>query len=182
MAADAFIQCRVSSETKTLIHALADRERITESALVRQLLEVVLRTSAGGGTSLLDEKSTPTRDVRLYVRLDPNDRLLLKERAAARSVPPATYVAALVRSHLRGITPLLKEDRLALDRVVAELTAVGRNLNHVARALNRGQSVAPRRDDVQAMLRVCSALRDHVKALLAANEKSWNQGHAATNR
>jgi hypothetical protein len=45
-----------------------------------------------------------------------------------------------------------------------------------------GQSGAPRRDDVQAMLRVCGALRDHVKALLAANEKSWNQGHGATDR
>ena len=47
MAADAFIQCRVTSETKALIHALADRERITESALVRQVLEVVLRHVRG---------------------------------------------------------------------------------------------------------------------------------------
>ena len=106
--------------------------------------------------------------------------MLRKERPAARCAPPATYVAALVRSHLRGIAPLLTEERHALDRVVAELTAVGRNLNQMARALNRGQAVTPRRDDVQAMLRVCGALRDHVKALLAANDKSWDQGHAET--
>ena len=180
MAAEAFIQCRVTSETKALIQALADRERITESALVRQLLEVVLRTSEIGGTLLLDGQPTPNRDIRLYVRLDPSDRLLLKERAAARGVPSATYVAALVRSHLRRITPLMKEERHSLERVVGELTAVGRNLNQIARALNVGQSVAPRRDDVQAMLRVCGALRDHVKALLAANEKSWDQGYAET--
>ena len=181
MAAPPFIAARVSREMKSLLRVLAEREQKTESAVVRQLLEVVLRTSTASGIRLLDEKPRPNRNVRLYVRLDPNDRLLLKERAAARCVPPATYVAALVRSHLRGITPLLKEDRLALDRVVAELTAVGRNLNQVARALNRGQSGAPRRDEAQAMLRVCGALRDHVKALLAANEKSWNQGYAATN-
>ena len=181
MAARPFIAARVTPEMKSLLRVLADREQKTESAVVRQLLEVVLRASTGGEIRPLDEKSRPNRDIRLYVRLDPNDRLLLKERAASRSVPPATYVAALVRCHLRGITPLLKEDRLALDRVVAELTAVGRNLNQVARALNHGQSGAPRRDDVQAMLRVCGALRDHVKALLAANEKSWNRGHAATN-
>ncbi len=180
MAADAFIQCRVTPETKALIQGLADRERITESALVRQLLEVVLRTSAAQAIPHPDEEPRSNRDVRLYVRLDPSDRLLLKERAAARCVPPATYVAALLRSHLRGIAPLLKEERYALDRVVAELTAIGRNLNQVARALDRGQSVTPRRDDVQAMLRVSVALRDHVKALLAANEKSWEQGHATT--
>lgn len=182
MAAPPFIAARVTPETKSLLRVLAGREQRTESAVVRQLLEVVLRTSTIGEIRLLDERPKSNRDTRLYVRLDPNDRLLLKERAAARCVPLATYVAALVRSHLRGITPLLKEDRHALDRVVAELTAVGRNLNQVARALNRGQGVAPRRDDVQAMLRVCGALRDHVKALLAANEKSWNQGYAPTNR
>ena len=181
MAAPPFIAARVTPEMKSLLRVLAEREQKTESAVVRQLLEVVLRTSTVGEIRLLDEKPRSNRDIRLYVRLDPNDRLLLQERAAARFVPPATYVAALVRSHLRGITPLLKEERHALDRVVAELTAVGRNLNQVARALNRGQSVAPRWDDVQAMLRVCGALRDHVKALLVANEKSWNQGHAATN-
>ena len=180
MAADAFIQCRVTSETKALIQVLADRERITESALVRQLLEVVLRTSAVRAIPRADEEPRSNRDVRLYVRLDPSDRLLLKERAAARCVPPATYVAALVRSHLRGIAPLLKEDRRALDGAVAQLTSVGRNLNQMMRALNRGQTAAPRQEDVQAMLRVCGALRDHVKALLAANEKSWDQGHAET--
>ncbi len=180
MAADAFIQCRVTLETKALIQALADRERITESALVRQLLDVVLRTSAVSAKSRPDGEPRSNRDVRLYVRLDPGDRLLLKERAAARCVPPATYVAALVRSHLRGIAPLLKEERRALDGAVAQLTAVGRNLNQMTRALNRGQSEASSREDVQAMLRVCGALRDHVKGLLAANERSWDQGHAET--
>jgi uncharacterized protein (DUF1778 family) len=181
MAAPPFIAARVTPEMKSLLRVLAEREQKTVSAVVRQLLEVVLRTSTVGGITRPNDEPKANRETRVSVRLDPNDGLLLKERAAARCVPPATYVAALVRSHLRGITPLLKEDRLALDRVVAELTAVGRNLNQVARALNHGQNVAPRRDDVQAMLRVCGALRDHVKALLAANEKSWNQGHAAPN-
>ena len=180
MAAPPHIAARVTPEMRSLLRDLAEREQKTESAVVRQLLEVVLRTSTVGGITRPDDRPKPNREIRLYVRLDANDRLLLKERAAAQCVPPATYVAALVRSHLRGITPVLKGERDALDRVVAELTALGRNLNEVARALNQGQSIVPRRDDVQAMLRVCGALRDHVKALLAANEKTWDQGHAAT--
>src|SRR6185312_9030388 len=118
----------------------------------------VLRTSAVGAIPRVDEMESPSRESRLSIRLDPSDRLLLKERAAARGVPSATYIAALMRSHLRGITPLMKEERLALDRVVSELSAVGRNLNQMARALNRGQGVAPGWHEVQAMLRVCSAL------------------------
>jgi hypothetical protein len=46
MPADAFIQCRVTPEMKTLVRALAEREQITESVLVKQLLQVVLRTAA----------------------------------------------------------------------------------------------------------------------------------------
>src|ERR1700691_5829342 len=101
MAADAFIQCRVTPETKALVRTLAQRDQITESALIKQLLEVVLRSSAAGGLCIV-EPQRAARQVRLYVRLDPTDRVLLKERAAARGMPAATYVAVLVRSHLRS--------------------------------------------------------------------------------
>jgi hypothetical protein len=180
MAADAFIQCRVTPEIKVLVRMLAQRDQITESALIKQLLEVVLRSSAAAGLSGLEPPRTP-RDMRLYVRLDPNDRLLLNERAAARGMPSATYVAVLVRSHLRNLAPLPKQELLALKSAVAELGAIGRNLNQIARAMNQGQRVAgPGRDELRAMLQVGGALRDHVKALLAANARSWDQGHAET--
>jgi hypothetical protein len=48
VAADSFINCRVTSETKALVRMLAEREGINESALVKQLLEMVLRMSALG--------------------------------------------------------------------------------------------------------------------------------------
>jgi hypothetical protein len=48
MAAEAFVHCRVTPEMKTLLRTLAEREQITESALVRQLLEVTV----GYGTCL----------------------------------------------------------------------------------------------------------------------------------
>jgi hypothetical protein len=178
MAADAFIQCRVTPETKALVRTLALRDQITESALIKRLLEVVLRSSVGAGSSKLEPPRAP-RDTRLYVRLDPDDRLLLNERAAARGTPAATYVAVLVRSHLRNLAPLPKQELLALKSAVAELGAIGRNLNQIARAMNQGQRVAgPGRDELRAMLQVGGALRDHVKALLAANAKSWDRGHA----
>jgi Bacterial mobilisation protein (MobC) len=178
MAADAFIQCRVTPEIKALVRALARRDQITESALIKQLLEVVLRSSAAAGSSKLEPQRAP-RDMRLYVRLDPDDRLMLNERAAARGMASATYVAVLVRSHLRNLAPLPKQELLALKSAVAELGAIGRNLNQIARAMNQGQRVVGSgREELRAMLQVGGALRDHVKALLSANTKSWDQGHA----
>ena len=93
----------------------------------------------------------------------------------------ATYVWLLVRSHLRGVTPLPKEELLALRHSIAELKAVGRNLNQIAKALNQDvRAIVPGRHEVNAMLRVAEGLRDHFKALLKANEKHWLQGYAET--
>ncbi len=114
MTADAFIQYRVTPAMKTLVRALAEREQITESALVKQLLEVVLRTAALQGFPSLDTLDKPNRDARLYVRLDHDDRVLLTSRASARGMRAATYVSVLVRSHLRKITPIPKEELAAL--------------------------------------------------------------------
>jgi hypothetical protein len=181
MPADAFIQCRVTPEMKALVRALAEREQITESALVKQLLQVVLRTAALQGVPNPEALDRPNRDARLYVRLGPEDRQLLAGRATQRGMPSATYVSLLVRSHLRGVAPLPKEERLALRGSIAELRAIGRNLNQMAKVLNQDvRAIVPGRHEVNAMLRVAEGLRDHFKALLKANEKAWLQGYAET--
>jgi len=180
MAADAFVQFRVTPEVKTLLRALAEREQITESALVRQLVEVMLRTQIKAGGPRLSELEKVSRDARLMVRLEPEDRMLLTSRATARGIRSATYVALLVRSHLRGVVPMPKEELQALKRSIAELSAIGRNLNQIARALHQGKAAPPGREEVKAMIKVAEGLRDHFKALLSANEKSWEQGHVET--
>jgi predicted DNA binding CopG/RHH family protein len=181
MAAPPFVAARVTPELKTLLRTLAEREQITESALVRQLLEVMLRRSAMEGFPKLEALEKVSRDARLSIRLAPEDRMLLCERAAARGMPSATYISVLVRSHLRNLVPLPKEELLALKRSVAELGAIGRNLNQVARAANQGAKPSGSgREDLRAMLKVAEALRDHVKALVRANQISWEQGHAET--
>src|SRR5207237_7924021 len=112
MAAEAFVQCRVTPEVKTLLQTLAEREQITESALVRQLLEVTLRMSAKEGFPKLDTLEKASRDARLSIRLTPDDRMLLCDRATARGMRSATYVSVLMRSHLRNLAPLPKEELL----------------------------------------------------------------------
>lgn len=66
--------------------------------------------------------------------------------------------------------------------MVVELGAVGRNLNQIARATHQA-TPAPesRRGDVLTMLKVCVALRDHVKVLLTENAVSWKVGYAKPN-
>jgi hypothetical protein len=182
MASPAVVAVRVTPEIKTLLRVLGEREQITESALVRQLLEVMLRRSAQEGFLKLETLEKINRHARLSVRLAPEDRVLLSGRATARGMASATYVSVLVRSHLRNLAPLPKEELLAFKRSVAELGAIGRNLNQIARVANQGgRPTGPGREDLKGMLRVAEGLRDHVKALLRANQLSWEQGYAETN-
>jgi hypothetical protein len=96
-------------------------------------------------------------------------------------MPSATYVAVLVRSHLHKLTPLPTEELGALKASIAELGAVGRNLNQIARTLNAGdRSIGPGREELALMLKIATGLRDHVRALLIANETSWERGYAET--
>jgi cell wall assembly regulator SMI1 len=82
------------------------------------------------------QSSSASRDARLYVRLPPDDRALLAEHAGRRGLASATYVSVLVWSHLRRLAPLRKEELAALNHSVAELGAIGRTLNQIARVAN----------------------------------------------
>lgn len=182
MVASHFIAARVSPETKARLKMLAEQRQLSESALLKRLLELTLD---GVGEPKLDSPGRArrvARAARLYLRLRPDDQLLLAERAAARGMAAATYVSVLVRAHLRHLTPLPKDELLAFRRSVAELGAIGRNLNQIVRTVQRGGSASgPRREDVVAMLRICTGLRDHFKATLLANLRSWQAGHDSPN-
>ena len=178
--ADQFIAARVSTETKARLRALAEQQHLTESGLLKHFVELMLQAGSPPDASPTSRADEPApRGTRLTIRLRPDDRMLLRERSAARGMAPATYVSVMTRAHLRSIAPLPKEELLALKRLVSDLGVMGRNLNQIARAANRGGAVSgPSHDDFTGMLRLCEALRDHVRALLTANLRSWEQGYA----
>ena len=177
----ALIACRVTSETKARMRRLAEHDGITESALLRQLLDVVLRTAGPEELPTLAPPEKVSRDARVNVRLEPEDWRLLRERAKARGMPSATYLSYLARAHLRGACPLPKAEYTLLKQSVEQLASVGRNLNQIARAMNQGgRPTEPGQAEVAATLKVAQELKDHFRALLDANEKSWRRGHAPT--
>jgi uncharacterized protein (DUF1778 family) len=168
----------VTRDTKERFAAVARHQGLSDSAMLKRLVDLMLQTASGGGVPSIPLTRRSARDSRLTVRLHPDDQSLLRERAAARGMPAATYVSVLTRAHLRALAPLPKEELLALKRTVAELGSIGRNLNQIAHAANRGERVTgPNREDLRAILKVCEGLRDHVRNLLTANLKSWEQGY-----
>jgi hypothetical protein len=172
----------VSEEIKQRFASASQRQGLSESALLKRLVEQMLSAGAADPAPAPPPPLEP-RDARLTIRLVPEDRLLLRERSAARAMPSATYVSILVRAHLRAVVPLPEAELTALRRVVSELSAVGRNLNQIVRAVHDGNLRAlPDRHGIFAMLRVCEGLRDHVRALIRANITAWEAGHADDGR
>lgn len=167
----------VDHETKRRFAAIANHEGVSESALLKRMVALMLESISARSTLTPLDRSP--RDTRVTVRLRPDDQQLLKERAAARDMPAATYVSVLVRAHLRSLAPLPKEELLALRRTVSELSVIGRNLNQIARVAHQSpRTSAPYQEELRTMLRLCEGLRDHVKGLLKANLRSWEVGYA----
>jgi hypothetical protein len=174
MAASPCIQCRVGPQTKSALRALAERQGLTESALVKRVVELMLQTANAAAVSTVPVEDSALRDSRLTIRLAPDDKRLLRERASGRGMPAATYVSVLVRSHLRGVARLPHEERLALKASVAELAAIGRYLNYIAGIYDQGgRPAGPTRAELVTILKACKTLHGHVRGVLKANAESW---------
>ena len=174
----------VDCKTKERFSATARHLGLSDSAMLRRMIDLMLQSA---DVSFLERAIAPDEEAarasRLTVRLRPDDQVLLRERSAGRGMAPATYVSVFVRSHLRALSPLPRDELVALKRSVAELGAIGRNLNQIARVANQGgHAAAIGREEVRSMLKVAEGLRDHVKALLRANERNWTSGHADASR
>ncbi len=181
MAAEAFIQCRVPQATKVALRAAAERQQLTESALLKRMLQLVLHTSGAAEAGEVVVADRPSRQARLYVRLTMGDRQLLQARSAARCLAPATYASNLLRAHLRAVTPLPEAELRAIRQLTRELAAIGRNLNQIALATRRGDSGAGvTREMLWNSLKACEALRVHVRSYISTNLSSWSSGDATS--
>jgi hypothetical protein len=179
MAGNPLIAFRASPETKAALHALARQRQLSDSALLQKLVELALLQNVGMPERSLTTPVEPVgRAARLYVRLRPDDHVLLRERAQGRGLATATYASMVLRAHLRAVSPLPDRELTELRRSIASLGMIGRNLNQLARIANStGKLGTPLGAELRALLKALEALRDHVKALVIANVRSWESGH-----
>ena len=179
MRRDHYIKTRVPEHTKQRVQELANQRLLTESIWLRQVIEAELQKAATTSESVPTpppERGPTGR--RIAVRLLPGDALLLKERATGRRTVPATYVSILLRSHLRQLSPLPTDELRAFREQIRELRIIGRNLNQIARGMNRGEIDDPTvREDLRMFVKVATAMREATRALLKANTRAWEVGH-----
>ena len=169
---------RLSDEEKRRLRVVAAAHGLTESALLKRTIDSIIDPARLQATAISEEPPEGARLAKMMLCLHSDTRDQVAERARARGLAPSTYVAALVRSHVRNLRPLPKAEIRAFEQGVLQLRLIGRNLNQLTRRANAEKIVAiPRREDLALFLKTCTAMVGHLEAALKANKNAWEVGH-----
>ena len=127
----------------------------------------------------MPRRRIPTTDRRSRIRaarFRADEDAGLQALATAYGVPPSRIIRRLVREAINGGPDYFKDDVKEIRMMHVHLAAIGRNLNQLVRAANRGEPIL--NADV---LRVVDVLRldvtviedRYLKAVRAAAWRSW---------
>jgi len=161
----------VPAATRARFRALAVAHGVSESRLSAGLIEAYVQRSEPGLSAPVARGRVSER---VTVRLRPGDDAEISRLATARGMRVSTYIAALVRAHVLADPVIPRKELAALERAVAELSAVGRNLNQIARALNVDQDPGPGVGrTLAAVVDAVENVRQEVRGYRAVVIASW---------
>lgn len=124
MDAHPIIAARVTLEAKNRLRAIAQERHITESVLLKRIVENALLPVLGATTeSLIQPVEQVARGARLYVRLRPEDHLLLRERATGRGMA----------GHVTRTARRVPEVMIKVSGGARSMGGVGRHLDYIGR-------------------------------------------------
>ena len=158
--------------------ALAASRGLSESKLLGLLIDSVLERNPVHEVGDEGHGEAGNGD-RITLRLRPGDGKWLRLRAHARDMKYTTYTATLIRAHVRGDPPMPLDELARLERSLAEVSALGRNLNQIARRMREGQGVDPGlRPELTIVLHAVEELRQALREVIKVNRISWESADA----
>ncbi|MEJ8859959.1 hypothetical protein WKW79_35800 [Variovorax robiniae] len=160
---------RTSCETKARFAALAAQQGLTESAMLGLLVDKVLAANTSSDAPLSRTPEQGCAD-RLTLRLRPGDRALANAKAAVRRMKTSTYVAMLVRAHVRSAAVMPPAELEELRCLVGQLAALRRELRAVPAAVSPELLI-----DVGSTV---ESVREAVSAVVRSNLIEWEAGNA----
>lgn len=120
-------------------------------------------------------RSEEAKAAKLFVRLTPGEREAFTRLATEVGVPPSRLLRAMIRETLTERVTLL-DKRAAFVEATNQVTRVGRNLNQILRAVNRGQvGIEPlAADELRAVLAAIDGLRDELDVAIR-DARRWHK-------
>ena len=149
------------------------QQQLTPSQALRQLLCQTLERTPRPRTT--PHRIVPRRDERptrqVAFRLTPSEYAALATRAKTDGYRPTHWLIALIRVQLTRQSSLSEPERQVVAHSTKQLLALGRNLNQIARALNKapGQQAAVR---LELLTDLSTRIRTHVDQITALTRAS----------
>ena len=163
---------RTSRETKTRFAALAAHHGLNASAMLGLLVERALL--ADGASEAPDRMALDTRagraSDRVTLRLRPGDRALADAKAATRRMRTSSYLAMLVRAHVRSSAVMPPAELEELRCMAGHLAAMGRQLRTASTPVSRELLI-----DVGSTV---ESVREAVSGVVRSNLIAWEAGNA----
>ena len=176
------LKTRVTAEVKAAFIAHAKAQGWTEARLFELIVEAFLQRHPPA-LELVDspesQKLEGVKSAVVHVRLSQFEYRELERLGAVRHWKRGTYLAYLFHVHLTGQPRFSEGEMLALREATSQLSALGRNVNQIARALNTSLDEAHLAMAVpfEQMKALIDQERASVKDLVRANLKSWGVTH-----
>jgi len=160
---------------ENLKNAFADKAKAlgyTEASLLRLLIEKVLQ---GNSAEAELPPATEKKDAAIEVCVTPRMKAELGSRAKQQGMKTSSYVRAMMRAHLSQNAHFTEKELEALVSLNYQLSAIGRNVNQIAKALNISVEEVQNIDllDIERAAEVVKDVRNQVRQLIRANLAEW---------
>jgi len=160
--------------TKAHFRSMAHERGLSESELLRAVILAVIGDSAQADLPV-EPQAQKTDTIRITVRMP---RFLMEAaavRAKIKGMAVSRWIAALVQSNLARPPVMTDAELESLSVANRELSAIGRNINQIARALNEAFHETERVEiDLLSQLRESiNRHRAAIRRLVRASQNAW---------
>ena len=177
---DAIVRARIDSETKRQLADIAAQEGVSESDVIRGMIEEGLRVRSGGGDVEMDGRLPVSKDgyerKKITLTLPVFIVDLARERASGKRMALSRWIACLIQSHVFQPPVLTTTELKYLNESNRQLRGMGVNLNQIARAFNK-LDIDIRK--LKALGEVETLVRENltvIERLIRAANRSWGLG------
>lgn len=169
------IERRVTPEVKAKWQVFCKSRGVSESDMLAMMIEKVT------GETILETRfesaEAEAREKKITIRMNADDFARVQERSLAEGFPNKTnWVTQLVLSTVDNAPVFTTEEVNAVRASNRELSAIGRNLNQIARQLNIEFRDSDRltKDSIEQLASKIDEHKTLVSTLLDKSQKRWD--------
>ena len=161
-------------DAKEQWNALCKSQNTKPGTAIRQLVKTALSKNKNSdfNATELHEQPDETKD-RIEIRLTRTEMAKTREHAENEGCSPNRWIINLVRANLTKRPQFGMKELEILGESNKQLLAIGRNLNQLIRAINRGEGRGVAPSEIQAIYDFIKKHAEIVSTAMQANIERW---------